>query len=244
MPVGIEKTRSELRTAFYDDADTSTDVVATSKVDDLLQAAGAKLAWFVVRRSDQRVLYKTATVNTVADTASITLPDNCLHVIKMAFTDSSGCRRDIEIGGLEHLDATDDNDSRDWTNCDVHYVFTGDTVEFDPVPEKIYAVKIHFIPSLPFRNSSGTAIAAMSADTDVVSMPYEFHRYLTLTAVQIWLDRRREDSSAVKRELSDWAVLIQDMLGLGRQVGAPKKVRDVLGYRTLDQDRARQIRSS
>ena len=245
MAVGIEKTRSELRTAFYDDANANSDVVSTAKVDELLQAAGVKLAWFVVRRSAQRVFYKVATVNTVANQASITLPDNCLHVVAMKYTDSHGCRQQIHVGGPEHLDDMDDDDPRDWTNSGVHYVFTGDTVEFDPVPEAVYAIKVHFVPSLPFRNSGGTAIAKMTADTDVVSMPYEFHRYLTLTAVDMWLSRRKEDASAVRRELQDWATLIQDTLGLGRQRGQPRQVRDVLSERsTLDERRAAQIRSS
>lgn len=245
MAVGIEKTRSELRTAFYDDADTDSNVIATSKVDELLQQAGVKLAWFVVRHSDQRVLYKATSVNTVADTAAITLPDNCLQIIALRYTHEDGTRCPIDPGGLDRLDMTDTNDSRDWTNTKPKYVFTGDTIEFDPKPEKIYAVNIHFIPSLPFRNAAGTAISKMTLDTDVVSMPWEWHRYLTLTAAAMFLDRRREDSAAIKAELQDWATIIQDILGLNRQVGDPKKVRDVLGDGTLlEEDWAGQIMTS
>lgn len=244
MPVGIEKTRSELRTAFYDDADTTTDVIATAKVDELLQSAGVKLAWFVVRQSDQRVLYKSTPVNTAANNAAITLPDNCLQIIAMRYTHENGDRCMIVPGALDGLDMSGDNDNRDWTNSRVTYVFTGDTIWLDPKPEKIYAVTIHFIPSLPFRNTSGTAISKMTADTDVVSMPWEWHRYLTLTAVKMFLDRRREDSGPVTAELNEWATIIQDMLGLNRQVGDPKKVRDVLGGASREEDWSRQIMTS
>ena len=245
MAVGIEKTRSELRTAFYDDADTDSNVISTSKADELLQQAGVKLAWFVVRHSDQRILYKATPVNTAANNAAITLPDNCLQIIAMRYTHENGDRCDITPGTLHGLDMQGSNDNRNWTNSDVTYVFTGDTLWLDPKPEKVYSVTIHFVPSLPFRDSGGVAISKMTADTDVVSMPWEWHRYLTLSAAQMFLDRRREDSSAVKAELRDWATIIQDILGLNRQVGDPKKVRDVLGYGgTLEEDWARQIMTS
>lgn len=240
MAIGIERTRSELRTDFYDEAATKEAVISTAKVNELLQQAGIMLAWFVATRPDQRILYRAASIFTTANVARVVLPDNCLSIQTMRYTDKHNERREITEAGRECLDMMDTDDPRDWTNTTPHYVFAGlDFVEFDPVPEAMYEVRVHYIPSLPFRDVLDNAISRMTADTDKVVMPFEWHRYLVLQAVKMFFRRRKKDTQEISQDIAEWALIIQNMLGLGRQTAGPKAIKDVHPQGEAGRDLAR-----